>query len=92
MHIQVTARRPRGAGLAFTGQADARAILHAGGNGHLQRALTLHRALALADPAGIADHPPGAAAGRAWPLDHEEALLGPHLALAVAGAAGQIGT
>ena len=92
MHIQISVRRPGAARLPFAGQTDTGAILHAGGNGYLQRALALHGAQALTNPAGIAYHPTGAAAGRAGPFDHEEALLRAHLALAVAGAAGQVGT
>ena len=46
------------------------------------------RAGAVADLAGVADHPALAAAGRAGALDQEEALLRAHLAGAAAGRAG----
>ena len=42
----------------------------------------------MADPAGVADHTAGAAAGRAAPLDEKETLLRPHLAHAATGGAG----
>ena len=88
MHIQVAVRRALAAGLALAGQADARAILDPCRDRHLQAAFALHGAGALADPAGIADHAALAAAGRAGPLDQEEALLRAHLAGALAGRAG----
>ena len=72
MHVQVAVWRALTAGLAFAGQADARAVLDPGGNRHGQAAFTLHRAGALANPARIADHPALTAAGRAGPLDQEE--------------------
>ena len=49
--------------------------------------LLLDAAFAAAGAAGIGDHLAGAVAGRAGPLDHEEALLRAHLAAAVAHAA-----
>ena len=86
VHVEIAGRRALAAGLAFAGEADARAVLHARRDRHLQGALALHRAGAVADLAGIADHPALAAAGRAGPLDQEEALLCAHLAGAAAGA------
>ncbi len=74
--------------LAFAGETNARALLHAGRNRDRQRLLAPDPALTAADAARILDHPAGAAAGRARPLDGEEALLGAHLAVAVAGRAG----
>ena len=54
MHVEVAGRRALRPGLALAGEADARAVLDAGGDRHLQRALALHRAGAVADPAGVA--------------------------------------
>src|SRR5262249_3963017 len=74
-------------GLALAGQTDARAVLDARRDRHLQGALPLHRADALADLARIADHPSLAAAGRTGSLNQEEPLLRTHLAGAAAGGA-----
>ena len=82
------AARPAPPGLALAREPDAGAVLDARRDRDLQGALALHRAGALADLAGVLDDPAGAAAGRAGPLDQEEALLRPHLAGAAAGRAG----
>src|SRR5690606_5347157 len=65
-------------GLAFTRQADAVAVVHAGGNLDLQGFLTLDAAVPVAVLAGIDDVASAAAAGRAHLLHREDALLHPH--------------
>ena len=86
--VEIAGRGALATGLAFAGETDARAVLHAGRDRHLQRALALHRAGAVADLARVADHAALAAAGRAGALDQEEALLRADLAGALAGRAG----
>ena len=44
VHVKIAGRRALGAGLALAGQADARAVLDARRDRHLQGALALHRA------------------------------------------------
>ena len=78
--VEVARRRAAQPGLALAGQPDAGAVLDAGGDGHVQGAVALHAAGALADLAGVLMIAAGAAAGRAGALDQEEALLRPHLA------------
>ena len=90
MDVEIARRCALRPGLALAGQPDAGAVLDAGRNRHLQRPLALHGAAAVADLAGVLDHPAGAAAGRAGPLDQEETLLRPHLALAAARRAGRV--
>ena len=86
--IEVAARRAANAGLAFAGDADARAFVDSGGDFHRQLALVERAAFAVAVGAGIGDHLAAAAAGRAAALDDEKALLRADLAHAAAGRAG----
>ena len=79
MHIQVAVLCAWPTGLTFARQTNACPILHAGRDRHLDAALPLHRAGAMAHPAGIADDPSLAAAGRAGSFDQEEPLLGTNL-------------
>src|ERR1700749_2298867 len=67
-------------GLAFAGEADARAFLDAGRYVDGERTLLLHMALAFALLARIADDLSGTAALRAGAFDGEEAVLRAHLA------------
>src|SRR5208283_3746590 len=87
-HVQIARRTALRAGLAFAGQAQPRAIVHAGGNVDLQFALPLPVALAAALAAGVANDLAGAAASGTGAANAEEALLVEHLAAAVAGGAG----
>ena len=88
MHIQIPRRRARTAGLALPGKPDPRAILDTAGDIDTERTLALHGAGPGTDAAWIAHHAPGAAAGRAGPLDNKEPLLRPHLSGAAAPGAG----
>ena len=49
------------AAIAFTGETDARAVVDAGGDAHLQFTFATHLAVAVALHAGIVDHAPGPA-------------------------------
>src|SRR5207253_1283013 len=86
--IEVAAARAADSGLAFAGDADARAFVDSGGDLHRQLALVERAAFALAIGARVADHFTRAAACRAAALDHEKALLRPDLAHSAAGRAG----
>ncbi len=86
--IEVAGGRAAQAGLALAGQADAGAVLDAGRDGDVERALALHAPRPLADLAGVLDDAPGPAAGGAGALDQEEALLRADLSRALAARAG----
>src|SRR5690606_2780877 len=86
--VEIAGGRRAQPGLAFAGQPDARAVLDARRNGHLQGLVLGDAALAVALRAGLLDHLAGAGAALAGPLDGEEALGRAHLAVAAAGRAG----
>src|SRR5690606_6202282 len=75
-------------GLALARKANAGAFVHTRRDFDLKALFLLHPAHAAAGPAGLGDDPPGAPAGGAGALHHEEALGCPHLAHALAGGAG----
>src|ERR1700733_348938 len=81
-----TAAHPR---LALAGQADAGAVLDAGGNVDRQRTLPRHAARAGAFVARVFNRLPAAVTGGAGALDGEEALLRPHTPMSAAGLAGR---
>src|SRR5688572_23477012 len=85
--VEVPRWRRAQSGFALAGEADAGAVLDAGGDRHLQRLVLGGAALAVAGRARLLDHLAEAAAGRAGPLDGEEALGRAHLAVAAAGRA-----
>ena len=87
-HVEIARGSAVAAGLAFAGQPQAIAIVHAGRNVDLELALHLAVAVAVALGAGIADDLAGAVAGAAGAADGEEALLVEDFAAAVAGGAG----
>src|SRR5690606_19466872 len=87
-HVQVARRTAILSRLAFAGEANAVAGVHAGGNLHRQGADFLLAAAAAAVRARFRDHGAGAMALGAGLLDGEETLLHADLAGAAAGAAG----
>ena len=87
-HVKIARWAALRAGLAFPGEAQPRAVIHAGGNVDLQFALRLPVALAAAFLAGVANNLAGAGAGGTSAANAEEALLVENLAAAVAGGAG----
>src|SRR5688572_26990752 len=86
-HVEVAGGAPVHAGLPLAGQADAVALVHAGGDLHLQGLVLLDAAGPAAGRAGVGDHLAAAVAGGAGLLDGEEALRQAHRARAVAGLA-----
>src|SRR5262249_29601525 len=80
--IQVAGRAGVMSGLALSGKAHARAVLHSGRDFELKRLLHHNAALAPALLAGIGDDGACAAARRARARDAEEALLVAHLSAA----------
>ena len=87
-NIEIAGRAAAHARLALAAEANARAVLDAGGNVDRQRALPGHAAGAGAFVARIVDRLPAAVTGRAGALDGEEALLRAHPPVAAAGLAG----
>ena len=87
--VEVARRAAAHARLALAGEADARAVLDAGGDVDRQRPLARHAARAGAVVARVVDRLAAALAGRAGALDGEEALLRAHAAMAAAGLAGR---
>src|SRR5512145_135156 len=83
-NVEIAGRPPAHTGFAFAGEADARAVLDAGGNVDLERPLAPHTALPGAGPARFLDHLALSAARRASPLDGEKSLRRAHLAVAAA--------
>src|SRR5207237_5721447 len=71
----------------FAREADAIALVDAGGNLHRERLVLLQASGAAARLARVGDHLAGAVARRARLLDREEALGEAHRARAVAGLA-----
>src|SRR5438270_5130550 len=86
--VEVAARGATYSGLAFARDADARALIDAGGDLHRELALAVRPAFAVAVRARVGDHFARAAAGRAAALDNEEPLLRPYFAHASARLAG----
>ena len=86
--VEIARRAAAQPGLALAGQPDAGAGLDARGDVDRQRRSFSTRPAPCADLAGVLDDLAGAAAGRAGPLDGEEALLRADLAHAGAGRAG----
>src|SRR5476651_2109352 len=86
-HVEVARRAAARAGLAFAGEANARAVLDAGWNVDLESLVAPHAALARASLARLVDHLPRALAGVAGAFDGEEALLRAQPAVALAGRA-----
>src|SRR5512146_2669129 len=85
--VQVAGRPAVHTGIALAGVADARSVLHPGGNFDLDRALTRHALLAFALGAGITDRGARAAARRTGARDGKESLLITDLAATAAGPA-----
>ena len=82
--VQVTSRRAERPGLALAAKADTGAGIDARRNGNVQLLGLIHPPFPAALAAGLFDHLAATVAGRAGPLDHEEALLGAYLAVAAA--------
>ena len=68
--IEIARRSAARAGLAFAREADARAVLDAGGNVDLERLVLARAALAGTGAAGLVDHLARAVAGVALSLIH----------------------
>src|SRR5207248_6376002 len=85
--VEVAGRAAVEAGLSFGGDAQARAVVDAGGDLHRDLLLLAHAAGAAARRARILDHLAGAAALRAGALHGKEALGVAHLAASAAAAA-----
>src|SRR5690606_3244327 len=68
-------------------QANARTLVHSGRNVDGQRLAPLDAAFAMTGGAGVRDDLARALTGGTGALDHEEALLSPHLAVTAAGSA-----
>src|SRR5450755_2076775 len=85
--VEVPRRAAVHAGLAFAGQADAVALVDAGGNLHRQSLVLLQAPGATASRAGIGHHLARAVACGTGLLDREEALRQAYRARAVAGVA-----
>ena len=86
--VEVARRAPEQPAFAVSGEADAGAVFHAGGNLRVHRALPQHAAFAFALGAGIGDHAARSLAGRTGARNAEESLLVANLAPALAGTAG----
>src|SRR5262249_35759556 len=74
--VKVARRAAAGAGVAFAGEADARAVFNARGDFDRERALFLREAAAVAGLAGVLDGLPTAMAGGAGAHHAEHALAG----------------
>src|SRR5215472_1281746 len=72
--VEVAGRAAARAGLALAGEPDAGAVLDPGRDVDRERAVALHAAGARAGRAWIVDHLAAPVAGRAGPLEREEAL------------------
>ena len=81
-------RPPRGETSPRPADAQGGPVLDPGGDADLQAILHQHHARPLAGAAGMADHPPLAAAALAGGGDHQKALLVDHLTPAAALRAG----
>src|SRR5690606_41737627 len=73
--------------LSLAGQADARALVDPRRNVDGQRLAAIDPAFAMTGGARVRDDLARALAGRTGALDHEEALLGPHLPVTAASSA-----
>src|SRR5271163_1509535 len=87
--VEIACRAAVGARLAFTGDAQSRARVDAGGNAELDGFFALDAALAAAFGAALANNLARALAGGAGARDGEETLLIGELAAAAAGLAGR---
>ena len=86
--VQIAGGRAVAAGFAFAGQADALAVVDAGGNADVDGFAAFHHAVATALQAGVFDFLARAVAGRTGLLHLENRLAHVDGARAVAGAAG----
>src|SRR5579883_1550347 len=86
--VKVAGRAAVYPGLPFVGEAEPRAVIHAGRDVDLELALRLAASRAAAGGARIANDLTGAVAGAARAADGDEALLVGDLAAAVTGGAG----
>ena len=73
-NVEIAGRAAADAGLAFAGEANARAVFDALRNVDRQRAVARHAARARAGRTGILDHLAAALAARTGALQREEAL------------------
>ena len=87
-YVQVARRAAVQAAFSVSGEANAGAVFHAGGNFCVHRPLPQHPAFAFALGTGIGDHAARALAGGTGARNAEEALLVADLAAAIAGTAG----
>ena len=91
-HIQIAGRSAVDAMLAFAGEANAVAFVHAGGDFYRQGFMLFHPARAVARGTGIGDGFAAAVTSRAGLLNREKALLHAYLAVAATHAArGRLG-
>src|SRR5262245_60664698 len=87
-NVEVAGRAAANPGLAFTGEANARAVLDALRNVDRQRPVARHAPRTGTIGAGILDHLSTALTARTGPLQREEALRLAHAARAAAGRTG----
>mgnify|MGYP001004525634 CR=1 FL=1 len=83
-NVEVARRRAVRARFAAAAEADSGAVVDPWRNLDVERLDPVHPALAAAFAAGLFDHLPAAVAVRTGPLDHEQPLLRPHFAEALA--------
>jgi len=76
--IKVASRSTARSGVALAGQADARAVIHAGGDAHLKHTLASNLAVTGAGHARIEHQAARPAAPRTGGFDGEEALASAH--------------
>src|SRR6185436_10886330 len=88
LNVEIAVRTAVRAGLAVAARADPHAFVDARRDLDLERLVLLDAALAVAGRAGLGNDLAAAVALRAGLLDAEEALAHLHLAIAVAGGAG----
>src|SRR5690348_3849453 len=88
LDVQVAGRRAGRAGFALACQANAIAVVHAGGHFHFQAAFVFEPSFAVTVSARRHHHAPDPAAMRTGLLDRENAVLHPHATVAAAGRAG----
>src|SRR5690606_11352736 len=82
--VEIARRRAVGSGFALAVEVDARAVVDARGHLDLERLDLVDPALAAALAARLLDDLAAAVTVRAWPLDHEQALLRADLAVTLA--------
>src|SRR5690606_756553 len=83
-NVEVARRRAVRARFAAAAEADSGAVVDPWRNLDVERLDPVHPALAAAFAARLFDHLPAAVAVRTGPLDHEQPLLRPHFAEALA--------